>query len=132
MKTCIDFVRVLDDIAHLLGDELPGSPARIPAGSRAVADHLHVKRSTIMRWWSGAEPRHLDGELVLEHWTKLTGKDRAFAPRERVSKQQKQAVAVKLEEGRAGAAKVASAKGAGVSLQNVWGAKIFGGDDHDD
>jgi hypothetical protein len=55
-------------------------------------------------------------------WVKLTGKDRAFAPRERVSKQQKQAVAVKLQEAAVGAAKASSSRQAGATLQSVWGS----------
>jgi hypothetical protein len=74
---------VIEDIAYLLGDELPGTPAREPVSQHAVADLLGVPRSTLRNWADGAQPKHSDGEKLLAAWCSLSGKARQFAPRER-------------------------------------------------
>lgn len=80
----INWQQLLDDIAYLLGDDLPGSPAHAPVGTPALAKYLGHSRSTVVRWMTeGAQPRHSDGEELLRVWVRLTGKDVAFAPRER-------------------------------------------------
>lgn len=76
----IDWPRLLDDLACLLGDELPGTTARDPAPLGTLAAFLAVPRSTLRGWLEGAEPRHNDGEALLMRWCSLTGKARAFAP----------------------------------------------------
>ncbi len=82
----IAWPRILDDIAWCLREPDFAFPqvAR-PAGSRVLADHLSVSRSTLLRWQDGAEPRYCDGERLLLEWCRLTGKAAAFAPRERAS-----------------------------------------------
>lgn len=82
----IDWTRVLEDIAWQLGEPHFAFPGvRTPAGTRTVAEHLKVNRSTLLRWQEGSEPRYSDGEAVLAAWCRLTGKAIAFAPRERAS-----------------------------------------------
>ena len=79
----IDWPALLGDIAHLLGEPLPGTDQRTPAGTRALADYLRVNRETLRRWLEGSEPRHSDGEVLLIAWCRLSGKVAAFAPRHR-------------------------------------------------
>jgi len=76
----IDFAKVLDEIAYLLGDDLPGSPAHVPVSQERLADHLRVPRGTLRGWKDGSEPRHADGEQLIEQWCLLTGKARTFIP----------------------------------------------------
>lgn len=66
-----DWFRVLADLA------------RAGAGNRAVARRLHVARSTVLGWKSGSEPRHSDGELLLDLWVEATGRPRDEAPQVR-------------------------------------------------
>lgn len=75
-----DWPRLLDDLAYVLGDELPGTTAREPAPLGTLAAFLAVPRSTLRGWLEDAEPRHNDGEALLMRWCALTGKARAFAP----------------------------------------------------
>lgn len=78
----IDWPRLLEDIAWQLGEPDFAFPhVRTPAGSRQVAAHLHVSRSTLLRWQDGSEPRHSDGEWLVLTWCCLTGKSQAFVPR---------------------------------------------------
>ena len=78
----IDWERVLGDIAWCLGEPDFAFPqTRHPAGSRVIAAHLEVSRSTLLRWLDGSEPRHSDGELILLAWARLTGKAVVLAPR---------------------------------------------------
>lgn len=82
----IDWSRVLEDIAWQLGEaDLAFPHVRRPAGTRAMAAALHINRSTLLRWVDGAEPRHSDGEMLLAHWCRMTGKSLTFAPRCRAS-----------------------------------------------
>ena len=75
----IDWPKVLDDIAYLLGDPLQANPIlREAVSERELAQHLHVARSTIRGWVEGSEPRHADGEVLIAHWCRLTGKARTF------------------------------------------------------
>lgn len=45
---------------------------------------LDVSRTTVLRWGQGSEPRHDDGELLLELWCRLTGRSKDEAPRIRL------------------------------------------------
>lgn len=75
----IDFTKVLDDIAYLLGDARQDNPQlRDPAGIREVARQLDVPYGTLRNWQDGSEPRHSDGEKIIAHWCRLTGKARTF------------------------------------------------------
>ena len=76
----IDWPHLLDDLAYLLGDELPSTTAKEPAPVGTLAASLTVPRSTLRGWLEGAEPRHNDGEALLLLWGRLSGKERAFAP----------------------------------------------------
>jgi hypothetical protein len=51
-------------------------------GDRSIGLALGVARSTVRGWRAGGEPKHCDGELILQHWTKATGKPREQAPRQ--------------------------------------------------
>ena len=85
MTTSIDWPRVLGEIAHMLGDDVPATGQRVPAGTRAVAEYLGANRSTLLRWLDGSRLSWEDGERVLTAWSRLSGKHTAFAPRERRS-----------------------------------------------
>ena len=74
---------MLEDIAYLLGDSLPGTPARESASQNVLAEFLGRPRGTLRNWQDGAQPGHADGELILSAWCRLGGKTRDFAPRER-------------------------------------------------
>lgn len=80
-QTHIDWPRLLGDLQYLLGDPLfEGSAARQPVGTPALAKHLDVKRSTLVGWLEGSEPKHSQGEQLLVVWAQMTGKPREFAP----------------------------------------------------
>ena len=76
----IDWPRLLGDLVYLLGEELPGTPAREPASLADLATFLNLPRSTVRGWQEGAEPRHNDGGALLLTWSAMTGKAHAFAP----------------------------------------------------
>ena len=81
MTSRIDWPTLLGDIAYRLGDDVPGHPGdRVACGERHLADHLQMPRSTIRGWIDGSEPKHGDGEYLLDRWCRLTGKHRQFAP----------------------------------------------------
>lgn len=80
----IDWPKVFDELAYLLGDVVePDTGRREPVSVSALADALKVPRGTLRYWIDGSEPRHVDGEGVLMVWCRLTGKGRDFAPRTR-------------------------------------------------
>ena len=80
----IDFAKVLDEIAYLLGEPLAQNPLlREAVSERKLAESLEVPRSTLVGWLAGSEPRHFDGERLLAEWCRLTGKARTFAPVDR-------------------------------------------------
>ena len=84
--TRIDWPRVLEEIAHLLGDAEPGFPERvIPLGAIRLGQALDRPKSTVQGWQLGSMPRHDDGEMLIDRWCQLTGKAREFVPRERRS-----------------------------------------------
>jgi len=77
----IDWPRVLADIAYLLGDPDPSNPdVRTPLGTELLARSLGIPRGTLRNWLDGSEPRHADGEAIIDRWCALTGKSRMFAP----------------------------------------------------
>lgn len=81
----VDFTKVLDDIAYLLGDARLDNPLlRDPCSQEKLAEALDVPRGTLRGWIDGSEPRHADGEKLLVTWCRLTGKARTFAPASRV------------------------------------------------
>lgn len=49
--------------------------------SQQIADRIQVARTTVVGWKQGAEPKHADGETLLELWVAITGKPRKYAPR---------------------------------------------------
>lgn len=82
MSTTVDWSRLLEDMAFLLGeidDTQPGG--RQPCGTRKLAQHLQVDRQTVRNLLNGSEIRHSEGERLLDIWAKLTGKPTAHAPR---------------------------------------------------
>ena len=83
LTTRIDWYAILEDLAYQMG-EVQGD-ARVPMSTSAMAAALCVARGTLRGWLEGSEPRHTDGEVLLVRWCALTGKARAFAPRERRS-----------------------------------------------
>lgn len=42
-----------------------------------IAEHVGVRRSTVYLWKQGGEPRHCDGEKLLQLWRNQTGRDQA-------------------------------------------------------
>jgi hypothetical protein len=80
----IDWPKVLDDIAYLLGDPLPTNELlRASVSQEKLADALDAPRGTVRGWIDGSEPKHSDGERILAYWSRLTGKARTFAPVDR-------------------------------------------------
>jgi len=79
-RASIDWPRLLGDIAYLIGEEVPGSCAREPVGSRLLAAYLGVSRGALRNWQDGTEPRHSEGEQLIETWCRLCGKPEASAP----------------------------------------------------
>lgn len=77
----IDWSRVLADIAYVLGEPDPDhSDTRVPCSQERLAAALGVARGTVRGWMDGSEPKHGDGERLLDRWCRLTGKSRIFAP----------------------------------------------------
>lgn len=66
----IDWFRVLDDLRR---HGLPNAQ---------VAKRIGVPTTTLLGWKQGAEPKHTDGELLLDLWVGITGSNRHQAPRQ--------------------------------------------------
>jgi hypothetical protein len=49
--------------------------------TRSVAGQIGVPKATILGWKQGAEPKHADGERLLELWCRMTGRGREHLPR---------------------------------------------------
>lgn len=81
----IDFAAVLEEIAFLLGEPMPGGQehVRVPVSQYKLAEYLGVPRGTLRGWTAGSEPPHTDGEKLLVVWCRLTGQARTFAPVDR-------------------------------------------------
>ena len=45
-----------------------------------VSSIVGIPRSTIDGWMSGAEPRHQDGETIIQFWSEATGLPRESLP----------------------------------------------------
>ncbi len=80
-RSPIDWPALLADLAWLLVDERERSPERESASAAGLAEWLGVPRSTVRGWLDGAEPRHNDGEALLDCWCRMTGKLADYAPR---------------------------------------------------
>lgn len=48
-----------------------------------VVKELKISKSTLLGWKMGVEPKHADGERLIELWSMVTAKDRAVLPVER-------------------------------------------------
>jgi hypothetical protein len=83
VDTVIDWPRVIDDIALLLGETVEGTGLRTRASTVAVAVHLNVPRSTLLRWVDGSKVEYHEGVRLLAIWAALTSKAVNFAPRTR-------------------------------------------------
>lgn len=80
----IDWPMLLGDIAYLLGEPDPvNAEVRVPCSQERLAGALGVARGTLRGWMDGSEPKHGDGELLLDRWCQLTCKARVFAPVDR-------------------------------------------------
>ncbi len=83
-STRIDWPQVLADIAYLLGEpDIANPDVRVPCSQERLALSLGVARGTLRGWMDGSEPKHGDGEALLQRWCALTSKARVFAPTER-------------------------------------------------
>lgn len=81
MTARIDWPRLLEDLAHLLGEPDASNPdVRVPCSQQRLANSLAVPKSTLYGWIEGSEPKHADGERLLVRWCALTGQARTFAP----------------------------------------------------
>jgi hypothetical protein len=84
MSTTVDWSKLLEDMAFLLGEVDETQPGgRQPCGTRKLAQHLQVDRQTVRNLLSGSDIRHSEGERLLDIWAKLTGKAPTMAPREK-------------------------------------------------
>lgn len=82
MNNRTDWPTLIGDVAYMLGDAHPSNPSvRIPVGTQHLADHLGFARMTVVGWINGSEPKHHDGEKIIETWCSLTGRARTFVPR---------------------------------------------------
>lgn len=77
-----DWPRLLDDLAYCLGERPAEGSGMVqqPCSNQALADALGVPRGTLRNCMAGAEPKHADGEVILQRWCTLTGRSRMFAP----------------------------------------------------
>ena len=66
----VDWFRVLADL-QILG-----------ISTLDASKRLGIPEATVRGWKGGAEPRHVDGEALLEFWCECTGKTRAGRPME--------------------------------------------------
>lgn len=81
----IDWAKLLEEIAYLLGDaRTDNEQLRDPVSQERLADALTAPRGTLRGWIDGSEPKHSDGERILAYWCRLTGKARTFAPVDRL------------------------------------------------
>lgn len=64
----VDWFRVLADLQYL-------GLTNIDVSSR-----LDIPRRTVGGWKSGQEPRHVDGDALLDLWCEVTGKSRHMRP----------------------------------------------------
>lgn len=80
----IDWSTLLSEIAYCLGDE-DAQGRKTPCSTVQLADNLGVPRGTLRGWLDGSEPKHGEGERLLDRWCVLTCKARIFAPRQRRS-----------------------------------------------
>lgn len=86
VEYAIDWPALLGDVAYLLGDADPAdADRRVAVSTSRLAVLLGVPRGTLIGWMEGSEPKHADGEKLIDRWRVLTGKPREFAPRERRS-----------------------------------------------
>jgi hypothetical protein len=83
-RTRVNWQQLLEELAWLLGEPVPAQPEqRDPLSTSQLADALGQARGTLRGWIDGSEPKHADGERLLDRWCTLTGKAREFAPVER-------------------------------------------------
>ena len=74
MNHCVDWPKIVADLAHVHGD---GDAA---AGTRRLANALAIKRSRLRNLLTGTRPRHDHGEQLIELWCRHTGKSRDYIP----------------------------------------------------
>lgn len=81
----VDWERLIGDLQWLYGEVDPRNPEllRIPVSTIVLSERLSVSRGTLRRWMEGAEPRHVDGEMLIAHWCRLSGKSREYLPKEK-------------------------------------------------
>jgi len=80
----IDWPKVLDDIAYLLGEPQQGNELlRDSVSQEKLAAAIGFPRGTLRNWMAGSEPKHSDGEVLIAWWLRLTGKARTFIPLDR-------------------------------------------------
>lgn len=49
----------------------------------SIEQRLHVPKSTLIGWKLGAEPRHSEGELLINLWQSVTQQSRGTIPTEK-------------------------------------------------
>ncbi len=82
--TRVNWPKLLEELAWLLGDPVQHLPEqRSPLSTSQLADAIGQARGTLRGWIDGSEPKHADGEALLDRWCKLSGKAREFVPMER-------------------------------------------------
>jgi hypothetical protein len=82
--TRVNWPKLLEEVAWLLGEPVLHEPERrVPLSTSQLADAIGQARGTLRGWIDGSEPKHADGEALLDRWCKLSGKAREFAPLER-------------------------------------------------
>jgi len=79
----IDWPKLLEEIALCLGEPDPQRAGqRVACSTLQLSEQLGVPRGTLRGWLDGSEPKHGEGERLVQRWAALTGKAALFAPRQ--------------------------------------------------
>lgn len=80
----VDWPRVIAELQWQMGEQIEATPhLRNPVPIERMAEQLGVARGTLRGWIDGSEPKHADGERLIDLWCRLVSKSREFVPLER-------------------------------------------------
>lgn len=81
-----DWPKLIEEVQWQLGEPHETiEHHRTPMPIERMAERLGVPRGTLRGWIDGSEPKHADGERLIDLWCRLLGKTREFVPTERRS-----------------------------------------------
>ena len=82
MSTNVDWAALLNELAYLLGDEVPNQPQlRVALGTPRLAEQLGITRGKLRNILDGTKVEYDEGTAWIAMWCRLTGKSTAFVPR---------------------------------------------------